>query len=239
VIVRILRGGISFAVAVTLARRLWAGDIFYNISDSHIVSIHLLTHFCPLTLFKYLTLAGLFYSLWISSLSLGKPSTINSSFQKTKFKQTNSSHLVHTTASLAAFAAVWWSIHSYLANPILPHPLHQTFTHPTYPLQILSAEQSITGLITVGQWLPPPNYRAANDQEIHSTRYLRASHSILGGVWTHDNIRVLDDEPPISDSFGVLLGDSIYSAFVLQEAVRLVNSTRAGKEEEWRNALIM
>jgi len=74
---------------------------------------------------------------------------------------------------------------------------------------------------------------------MHSTRYLRASHSLLGGVWTHDNVRVLDDKPPISDSFGNLLGDSIYSAFVLQEAVRLVNSTTAGKEEEWRNALIM
>ena len=227
VIVRISRGGISFAVAVTLARRLWAGDIFHNISDNQIVSARSLTHFCVLTLFKYLTLAGLFYSFWISSLSLGKPSTLGSW------------HTVHKIPLLLAFAAVWWNTNSYFANPILPHPLHQTFTHPTYPLQILSAEQSITGLITVGQWLPPPNYNGQNNQEMHSTRYLRASHSLLGGVWTHDNVRVLDDEPPISDSFGIFLGDSIYSAFVLQEAVRLVNSTTVGKEEDWRNALIM
>ena len=139
---------------------------------------------------------------------------------------------------LVTFAAVWWGTHSYFANPILPHPLHQTFTHPTYPLQILSAEQSITGLITVGQWLPPPDFEGGDESQIHSTRYLRASHSILGGVWTHGNVQVLD-EPPISDSFGIRLGDSVYSAFVLQEAVRLVNSTTAGKKEEWGNALVM
>ena len=139
---------------------------------------------------------------------------------------------------LVTFAAVWWGSHSYFANPILPHPLHQTFTHPSYPLQILSAEQSLTGLITVGQWLPPPNFEGENEPQMHSIRYLRASHSILGGVWTHDNVQVLD-ELPISDSFGVQLGDSIYSAFTLQEAVRLVNSTMTGKKEEWRNALIM
>lgn len=139
---------------------------------------------------------------------------------------------------LAIFVAVWWRTHSYFANPILPHPLHQTFTHPTYPLQILSAEQSITGLITVGQWLPPANFQDENEQQMRSTRYLRASHSILGGVWTHDNVQVLG-EPPISDSFGVPLGDSIYSAFILQEAVRLVNSTTTGRKEKWRNALIM
>jgi hypothetical protein len=45
-IVRIIRGGISFAVAVTLARHLWTGDIFYKISDSQIVSAHSLVYFC-------------------------------------------------------------------------------------------------------------------------------------------------------------------------------------------------
>ena len=74
---------------------------------------------------------------------------------------------------------------------------------------------------------------------MHSTRYLRASHSLLGGVWTHNNVHVLLDELPVSDSFGDRLGDSIYSTFILQEAARLVDSTTTGKMEEWRNALIM
>jgi hypothetical protein len=43
VIVRIIRGGISYVVAVTLARRLWAGNILYNISDSQIVSALILS----------------------------------------------------------------------------------------------------------------------------------------------------------------------------------------------------
>ena len=162
----------------------------------------------------------------------------SSSKKKKKFQRTKSWLTVQKTTLLTAFGAVWWGTHPYFANPILPHPLHQTFTHPTYPLQILSAEQSITGLITVGQWLPSPNFEDGNKQDMHSARYLRASHSLLGGVWTDKNVHVLD-EPPISDSFGVPLGDSIYSTFVLQEAVRLVNSTTTGKEEEWRNALIM
>jgi len=167
---------------------------------------------------------------------LGKSATISSSSKKKKKFQ----HwlTVQKMTLLATFGAIWWGTHPYFANPILPHPLHQTFTHPTYPLQILSAEQSITGLITVGQCLPASNFKNGNEQDMHSTRYLRASHSLLGGVWTHDNVHVLD-EPPISDSFGVRLGDSIYTTFVLQEAVRLVNSTTAGKKEEWQNALIM
>lgn len=168
-----------------------------------------------------------------------KPSTITSSSKKKKkFQRTKSWLNVPKMTLLTTFGAVWWSAHPYFANPILPHPLRQTFTHPTYPLQILSAEQSITGLITVGQWLPAPIFKDGNEHEMVSSRYLRASHSLLGGVWTHNNVHVLD-EPPILDSFGVPLGDSIYSTFVLQEAVRLVNSTKTGKEEEWRNALIM
>jgi hypothetical protein len=137
------------------------------------------------------------------------------------------------------FTSIWIILKPRLASPILPHPLPQTYTHPTYPLQILSAEQSVTGLITVAAWLPPPEYQGENDQQLHSARYLRASHSILGGVWTDNKIGVLDNEPPLTDSFGTLLGDSIYSTFVLQEAVRLINSTEAGKSNAWKNALVM
>ena len=112
-----------------------------------------------------------------------------------------------------------------LASPILPHPLPAPYTRPDYPLRILSAEQSVTGLIIVAEVLP-----LKTDDEIHSIRYLRASHSILGGVWLDGMVYMLDGQQPEMDSFGTPLGDSIYSAFVLQEAVRLVNSTRKMKE---------
>ena len=138
-----------------------------------------------------------------------------------------------------AFSFVWVTAGSKLTSPVLPHPLPATYTHPTYPLQILSAEQSVTGLITVAEWLPPTDSNGQDEQQLHSARYLRASHSILGGVWMYDKVGVLDNEPPLADSFGTPLGDSIYSTFVVQEAVRLVNSTPAGNANAWKNALVM
>ena len=69
----------------------------------------------------------------------------------------------------------------------------------------------------------------------NSFRFLRADHSLLGGRWIGE--KVYTKEPtakPLTDAEGTKLGDSIYSAFVLQEAVRL--HERPGKQE---NALIM
>lgn len=124
-----------------------------------------------------------------------------------------------------------------LRAPTLPHPLLEPYTHPAYPLRILSSVQSTTGLIVVGEALPPT---AGQDiTVIHSLRYLRASHSLLGGVWIGDKVATKDDAAPTVDEEGTPLGDSIYAAFVLQEAARLVNSTDIGKENKWENALIM
>jgi len=138
-----------------------------------------------------------------------------------------------------AFNSFWWPIHYRLFNPVLPHPLREPYTHPTYPLRVLSAEESVTGLITVAEWLPPTGRGSGDDEMLHSARYLRASHSILGGVWMYDKVHVLDGEQPVKDSLGVPLGDSIYSTFVVQEAVRLVNSTRTGTTDAWSNALVI
>lgn len=46
---------------------------------------------------------------------------------------------------------------------------------------------------------------------------------------------ISETDTPWKDSIGVVLGDSIYGVFVLQEAARLVNSTQKAPE----NALIM
>nr|GAT53057.1 spermidine synthase [Mycena chlorophos] len=113
----------------------------------------------------------------------------------------------------------------FLASPILPHPLPTPYHHPTFPLIIHSSVQSLTGLIVVGEALPPPTYRGGPDADMHSFRYMRADHSLLGGVWVGGKVATLDDVPPQVDSFGTPLGDSIYSTFVLHEAARLVNST--------------
>jgi hypothetical protein len=99
----------------------------------------------------------------------------------------------------------------------LPHHLKQPYLHPTYPLQILSSTPSRTGVVVVGDLLPTN----AKSTFPHSLRYLRASHSLIGGVWIEDKIMTINGKPLAVDEQGQPLGDSIYSAFVLQEAARL------------------
>ncbi|KAF8913768.1 spermine/spermidine synthase [Gymnopilus junonius] len=223
---RLLKASISYLVAKTLARHVWSrGAVFYTISDSQIS----------------LTMAGVFYNLWLSypsSQPLSTPAKDASKKKRIK-PSTSFTSLQKKVALLVAFNSVWWRIHHRFSNPVLLHPLVEPYTHPTYPLKILSAEESVTGLITVAEWLPPVGLESGKEEMLHSARYLRASHSILGGVWMHDKVHVLDGEQPIRDSLGTPLGDSIYSTFVVQEAVRLVNSTKKGTDDAQSNALII
>lgn len=109
-------------------------------------------------------------------------------------------------------------------------PLSLPYTHPNAPLRVLSSIPSVTGRIVVGEELK------------HGLRYLRADHSILGGVWIgkHHLRRRMDTDDDmgglgvVTDAKGEPLGDSIYTAFVLQEAARLQARARPAK-----NALIM
>lgn len=75
-------------------------------------------------------------------------------------------------------------------------------------------------------------------------RYLRADHSLLGGRWIVDGAGAVVESVLGEEMKGLMkgqeegVGESIFSAFVLQEAVRLVNrgAIDSAKEE---NALIM
>jgi hypothetical protein len=148
--------------------------------------------------------------------------------------------LLHRAITAAAFAGVWSYAHRFLQNPVLPHPLKEPYTHPTQPIKVLSSVQSVTGVITVAEWLPPPGEQAQETEPtLHSARYLRASHSILGGVWTDGKVAIMPGEQPLKDVAGKLLGDSVYSAFTLQEAARLVNSTPKGKKNKYETALVI
>jgi hypothetical protein len=124
-------------------------------------------------------------------------------------------------------------------SPVLPHPLLLPFTHPVLPLKILSSTQSITGLIVVGELLPPIPSSHVDNTQLHSLRYLRASHSLLGGVWLGDNAVSIDGTPMAFDEEGTVLGDSIYTAFLLQEAIRLFNVRETSEGDIQTNALIM
>lgn len=125
----------------------------------------------------------------------------------------------------------------WLSNPpLLPQPMTEPYTHPNIPLRILSSIPSVTGRIVVGEFLPSDSWvPGTSGQYPTSFRYLRASHSILGGVWIGDNVSTRDNSDPTLDATGTPLGDSIYSAFVLQEAVRLFDTSdravRSGQEK--------
>lgn len=107
-----------------------------------------------------------------------------------------------------------------------------------YPLRILSSKDSVTGVVVVGEVLFP-EAETAGSPNTYSIRYLRASHSLLGGVWIGSHAVSLNGVPLRADQAGTPLGDSFYHTFVLQEAVRLVNHNMQGDIGERENALIM
>jgi len=136
---------------------------------------------------------------------------------------------------LLVFAALLY-LNPILRSPTLVDSVVKPYHSTTYPLRILNSTRSTTGVVVVGEILPPTDGNLAS---LHSIRYLRVSHSLLGGVWIGNEVATLDDFPPLTDPEGTPLGDSIYSAFVLQEAARLVNSTPQGKKGDWNHALMM
>lgn len=107
-----------------------------------------------------------------------------------------------------------------------------------YPLVILSSKDSVTGVVVVGELLPPET-ELADPTTLHSIRYLRVSHSLLGGVWMGSLVVSPDGAPSRTDQAGTPLGDSIFSTFVLQEAARLVKNDAQGDVAERENALVM
>ncbi|KAJ7498664.1 spermidine synthase [Mycena latifolia] len=221
---RLLAGLVCFVGTVGLSP-LWAKVSFLNnVSESQIL----------------LGLAVAMFNVWITTVQVSRRPAAQGK-KKTSEKKTSpppSSTFIKPLL-IVVFNAFWWTTHGWLASPVLQHPLPQPYTHPRFPLRIHSSVQSTTGLIVVGEALPPPSYHGGPDQEMHSLRYLRASHSLLGGVWMGGKVATLDDAPPLRDSFGTALGDSIYATFVLQEAARLVNSSAKGASGRWDRALII
>ncbi|KAJ7094525.1 spermidine synthase [Mycena belliarum] len=218
---RFLAGFVCFGGTVGLAP-LWAKvSLLNNVSESQI----------------FLGLAAAFFNIWIGLVQI--PRRPVEAQRKKKAVLPPSPGFLKPSLLLAIFNILWWTGHGLLISPVLQHPLPQPYTHPTFPLRIHSSVQSTTGLIVVGEALPPPSYEGGPDQEMHSLRYLRASHSLLGGVWMGGKVATLDDAAPWVDSYGTELGDSIYSTFVLQEAARLVNSSVKGASGHWDRALII
>ncbi|KAA1466507.1 hypothetical protein DENSPDRAFT_831357 [Dentipellis sp. KUC8613] len=128
-----------------------------------------------------------------------------------------------------------------LRSPVLPQPLTSPYTNPESTIRILSSVPSVTGMIVVGESLPPPDWQPGMPEQFpYLVRYLRASHSLLGGVWWGAKISSRSQiMVPQVDQAGRPLGDTIYTAFNLQEAVRLVDKKDRDITEEKDNALII
>ncbi|KZV65795.1 hypothetical protein PENSPDRAFT_689537 [Peniophora sp. CONT] len=126
-----------------------------------------------------------------------------------------------------------------LLPPTLPHPLLEPYHAPGSPVRILSSVQSLTGLVVVGESLPTANAKAGASEEYPSElRYLRTAHSILGGTWVGSKVARAPGTADV-DALGSPIGDSIYNAFIVQEAIRLVDTTDRDITPGEENALII
>jgi len=194
---------------------------------------------------QFIALAAAVFSFWVGHaylLANQKPSATQEPVHEGRRKEKEgtptmtwvqklpkaSPPLTYLVLMLLASASYRYSpsIHSHLRTGQLKAP----YVHPSGNVTILSSKQSTTGIIVVGETVP--------GNEPHSRiRYLRASHSLLGGVWTNERTVFMDAGLATHDAAGNQLGDSIYSAFVLQEAVRLINSTSRGNDWSGSEAL--
>ncbi|KAG6335107.1 hypothetical protein ID866_3976 [Astraeus odoratus] len=176
----------------------------------------------------FLLLGTLTFAIW---------TLVNGNAKPTSGMQDGGKILRRLKAYSPLFIPATFLLFPVLRSPVLSANSMFPYHSDKYPLRILSSEESLTGRIVVGELLDVP--QDGTSDALHSLRYLRASHSLLGGVWTADRVATIGNAPPQTDGFGTPIGDSIYSAFVLQEAVRLVNSTPQCRDDHCGNALVM
>ena len=184
---------------------------------------------------KLFVLGGLGFVLYASSSAVVFVTPPSKDNDGDKSLPSTSRRLVPGLTALL-FPLLLWR----LGSPVLPQPLTEPYKHPSFPLRILSSVPSVTGMIVVGETLPShAQVPSTLESYPSSLRYLRASHSILGGVWIGDNVSQRGDGAPLLDAEGTPLGDSIYNAFALQEAVRLIDSSDRAIQTGQEKALFM
>ncbi|KAJ8086884.1 hypothetical protein PM082_005709 [Marasmius tenuissimus] len=183
----------------------------------------------------YLTQALAFFAIGVLCLDFSSASPSSAKTPKKSPSNSNKAYLTKGTLLGALVTLAFTPLTSPLRSPILEHPYPETYTHPSFPLQIHSTVESTTGLVVVGEALKPPNADPTDLKAMHSVRYLRAAHSILGGVWMGKRVHTIDGYAPVKDVHGNRLGDSIYGAFNLQEAARLIEHDGASGKKKGNN----
>lgn len=192
----------------------------------------------PLTIYYHqiTALSLIFLSAWYITVPSATSAPNIASEKEAKKEKTPSTQRsqgvpLDIAKHVTLFLALLTPFISYRFPITLRKPLLEPYTHPTQPVRILSSVRSNTGVIVVGEALKrPSNLPPLDPSDPHAviteSRFLRADHSILGGVWVGDKAHSIDGRTPVNfDASGAGLGDSIYSTFVLQEAARFVRST--------------
>ncbi|BGP56049.1 hypothetical protein JCM8202v2_003658 [Rhodotorula sphaerocarpa] len=119
---------------------------------------------------------------------------------------------------------------------------HHCPTSPPYPPSsgILASRKSTTGWISVGEYSFPTQDA---DGPALPMRYLRADHSLLGGLWVGESRETLAHTQGTHHALDakevVRRAETIYSTFVLQELVRLVRRPQDLPGHEPERALII
>ncbi|GAA5977940.1 hypothetical protein JCM11641_004339 [Rhodosporidiobolus odoratus] len=106
----------------------------------------------------------------------------------------------------------------------LPHPV-LGLTQVSGNSRTLTSRKSTTGWIVVGEQTVPPLTPEQGGMDM-TFRYLRADHSLLGGLWVGPSRNEMQARKgpavEVSEKDVIQRAESIYSTFILQELVRLV-----------------
>ena len=120
----------------------------------------------------------------------------------------------------------------FLSSPFQPS---NTVSIPTHHL--LASRPGVTGRITVGEF-------QAKGQWL---RYLRADHSLLGGLWVGPSRDIIIEEmkaaevslwDDIDEKAVIERSESVYSTFVLQEIARLVTGPPKSTQRQEKALII-
>ncbi|CAE6475218.1 hypothetical protein ACGC1H_005179 [Rhizoctonia solani] len=137
----------------------------------------------------------------------------------------NSYTSITPSANTPRPSRITWRSYLPLAIPFLlaqvskrtaPHLIRtEPWVSASGNVRVLARTDSTTGVVVVAENL------------VDKFRYLRCDHSLLGGMW------IAGSRSPLNSDG---LGDSIYTAFVLQEAIRLVE--RPNHDSQDRSLII-
>lgn len=176
---------------------------FYRlkISWSSIIQLLNIGHFAT----SLGAIASIAEPFWITQ---GKLKVSNKKRKTKNIPKSQQSHLRMANVLKALLPILLPLLVRRIATPTIRQPILSPYIHPTEAIRILSSVNSVTGRIVVGE------VTTSENSTLGPLRYLRASHSLLGGVWLGKHAMTIDGTPSPVDALGTPIGDSIYSTQV-------------------------